>query len=1154
MAKIANNGSRIVRGKVEKVHFYNDTSGWASFRLHVFKTEKEKDLPQSLLCSGVIPNIKVNDLLTVQGSISDSKYGKQLSVTGFTDESLLTSESTPEEVLALLKSGCIKGIGKVTADRIFERFKEKSFQIIEEDYERLIEIKGISKVKAKKIHDNYAMENGVRKIVATLLPFGISPNLAFKLFNKWGIAAVDKVKANPYEMADPDDGIDGVGFKTADAIAERMGIDKHSSLRLQSLIVYLLIHGSMDGNIFYTYEELLRIGEEYLQGISPSEVKENLDILVESGKVYLEDNRIYAISYYMMERYNAQKLVVLHQSLLKDCVLDFDKIEKNLGNIQYDEGQKNAISIASLDTTGIMILTGGPGTGKAQPLYSKVLTPNGFVPMGEIKLGDKVISGSGNISTVLGIYPQGEKDIYELTFNDGSTCRCSDEHLWTVQTRKDRLSCSHGKFRGQRERTIELKEMLKDYRMSGGRLKYSVKYVNPVQFEEKDLYIHPYLLGLLLGDGCLSEDSVSISLYDEQLRGDISRFLPNDKFEISLKSSNAPEIHDYIIKYNGSEVYNEPQHPNMKPLNYNLYKLGLKGKHSHEKFIPKEYLYASESQRRWLLKGLLDTDGSVSKDCIEFSTTSEQLKNNIIELVHSLGGYASSSVREGKYKKDDKHVQCKNNYRILIQFTSDNNDCFNLTRKKNAYNPKRTSFNVKRYIKDIKYIGKEDCQCIYIDDPSHLYITDNYIITHNTTVTKGIIEMFKQSGYKILCAAPTGRAAKRMQEATGHESFTIHRLLGCKGELMFTKNQDDPLDCDALIIDEASMIDNQLLYRLLLAVKNGTKLIMIGDIDQLPSIGAGNVLRDMIESDFFPVANLKVIHRQGQESLIVSNAHAINEGRNIKIKNTENSDCIFMDIEKMSERVTVSSEVRDSESWEKELADKKNKMVIDRIVSLVTKEIPKKYGYDPKEVQVLVPMKKSPVGVNSINESLQKALRTSNEKIATRSSTFYVGDKVMQIRNNAKKGVYNGDIGIIVEIQHDDQELIVQFPNNDPTLFDNYIEVTYDFRELDELTLAYACTIHKSQGSEYPAIVMVVSYQHYIMLQRNLVYTGITRAKNLCFILGTEKAIYHASNNVPVMHRNTTLIKRMFEFIEELSCDDDAYEEIDDDEGIFEMD
>lgn len=357
-----NNDSKILTGKVTNIYYYNHENGWASFRIDIKENKEIKGIGKSINCSGTIPEIQRGDVLTLQGYIEETKkYGKQFKVLRFTDDSIVTSESTPEQIQAYLCSGCIKGIGPARGEKIFSMFGSEAFDIIENDFMRLTEVDGIGKATAEKIHNNYSVDSSVRSIVSALLPFGMSPTLAYKLYKKWGINAVEVVKMNPYLMADPEDGVDGVGFKTADSIAMKMGIDIHSPLRLQSLIVYLLMHGSMDGNIFYTYEELLKVGDEYFTGISPEEIRENLDILCEANKVIIEENRIYAISYYLMEQFNAQKLVSLHQSILKDCALDFKKIEEKLGNIKYDEGQKLAIETASLDTTGVMVLTGGPG-------------------------------------------------------------------------------------------------------------------------------------------------------------------------------------------------------------------------------------------------------------------------------------------------------------------------------------------------------------------------------------------------------------------------------------------------------------------------------------------------------------------------------------------------------------------------------------------------------------------------------------------------------------------------------------------------------------------------------------------------------------------------------------------------------------------------
>lgn len=454
--------------------------------------------------------------------------------------------------------------------------------------------------------------------------------------------------------------------------------------------------------------------------------------------------------------------------------------------MRKEEKKKGKVSSSGSMSGRHMVFYGSAGTGKAQPMYSKVLTPDGFVQMSDIKAGDKVISGNNQVSTVLGVYPQGEKDIYELTFDDGSTCRCSDEHLWIVQNEKDRQNGTY--------QTIELKEILKQLTVKHGnteRKNYSVDYVEPIDFAEKDFYIHPYLLGLLIGDGCLQNDRISISLYDKQLREDIYKFLPEDNYELTLKSQYKPDVHDYTIKQNTNQVYHIGKYANMKPLNYHLELLGLRGKKSHEKFIPKEYLYASREQRLWLLKGLLDTDGYTEKTGIEFTTASEQLKDDVIELLHSLGGYASYKIKQGSYSKDGKTIQTKSSYRLRIQFPEEYSDCFNLKRKSEQYQPKREKRIFKRFITDIKYIGKEECQCIYIDNPAHTYITDNYIITHNTTVARIITGFLYQYGYikENKCVEINGNFLK-----AGSES-------GVKTKLICQKAFDG-----VLFIDEAYSI------------------------------------------------------------------------------------------------------------------------------------------------------------------------------------------------------------------------------------------------------------------------------------------------------------------------------------------------------------
>lgn len=333
--------------------------------------------------------------------------------------------------------------------------------------------------------------------------------------------------------------------------------------------------------------------------------------------------------------------------------------------------------------------------------------------------------------------------------------------------------------------------------------------------------------------------------------------------------------------------------------------------------------------------------------------------------------------------------------------------------------------------------------------------------TGKTTTTQGIIAALKAMGLRILLAAPTGRAAKRMSEATGMEAKTIHRLLEYNPKDGYKRNDDNPLEGDALIVDECSMIDLLLMNNLMKAIPAGMRLVLVGDIDQLPSVGAGNVLRDIIDSKRIPVIRLTRIFRQAQESRIVMSAHAINKGVFPDTSNGKNTDFFFIQQEDPEQAV-------------------------DTIVKLVKERLPNAYKRPTSDIQVLTPMQRGVVGAANLNMALQTVLNPGQVSLNRSGYSFRQGDRVMQLRNNYDKEVFNGDLGYIERVDMEDRTLFVCFDGR---------TVEYDVSELDELTLAYATTIHKSQGSEYPIVVMPVLMTHYVMLQRNLIYTGITRAK-----------------------------------------------------------
>ncbi|WP_343345253.1 SF1B family DNA helicase RecD2 [Terrisporobacter petrolearius] len=392
--------------------------------------------------------------------------------------------------------------------------------------------------------------------------------------------------------------------------------------------------------------------------------------------------------------------------------------------------------------------------------------------------------------------------------------------------------------------------------------------------------------------------------------------------------------------------------------------------------------------------------------------------------------------------------------------------------------------------------------------------------TGKTTTINTIIKIFENNDQKVVLCAPTGRAAKRMSETSNKEAKTIHRLLEMgfatdSDELVFFKDEEDPIDADVIILDEASMVDIILMYNLLKAVKLGTRLLLVGDSDQLPSVGAGNVLKDIIDSNVIKTVRLNEIFRQARESMIVVNAHKINSGKPLFL-NVKNKDFFF-------------------------LRKNNNEEIINEIIGLISERLPKFYKFDKlKDIQVLTSMRKGDLGVNNLNIELQKYLNPPNkykqeEQFAKR--TFRVGDKVMQIRNNYTKkwetedksdsgeGIYNGDIGYIFHIDKDKKTVFV--------IFDKIKVASYKYDELDELDHSFCTTIHKSQGSEFPVVVIPIVWAPPMLLSRNLLYTAVTRAKKLVVLVGDVKYLEQMIKNNRINDRYSNLSYKLNKFIKE---------------------
>lgn len=498
------------------------------------------------------------------------------------------------------------------------------------------------------------------------------------------------------------------------------------------------------------------------------------------------------------------------------------------------------------------------------------------------------------------------------------------------------------------------------------------------------------------------------------------------------------------------------------------------------------------------------------------------LLNSAITLLEISADNVEDEIRNMAFT-DKIHIETLNNERVIYYIPyhmAEVNVC------KDLINLSRVDFNLTEE-NIISYLNNvENESAITLSDKQNEAIIQAIINgvtvitggpgTGKTTIILSIITIFESMGKKVLLCAPTGRAAKRITESTNREAKTIHRMLEYafgedESNLAFNKNESSPLDCDVVIVDEMSMVDIVLMNNLLKAIKKGTRLILVGDVDQLPSVGAGNVLSDIINSNTIKTIRLDTIFRQSAGSMIVQNAHLINKG-SMPVYNKKNTDFFFM-------RKNISNDINEL------------------IVELYNIRLPLKYNLDPlKDIQVLSPMKKGEVGVIELNKKLQEAVnppsKLKKEKIFGKY-TFRVGDKVMQIKNNYQtewkiynngntitgEGIYNGDIGYIIFIDETEQEVIVQF--------DEEKEVAYPFSQLDELILAYATTVHKSQGSEFPVVIIPIVWGPPMLFTRNLFYTAITRARKLVVLVGIEKYMQDMINNNKIDKRYSALDYRL---------------------------
>ena len=1172
----------ILECSVERVTYHNEENGYAVLKVTMpdakgGKEDRGRVKDDVITVLGNFTSPTVGESLRCHGTwIKHPQYGSQFKCERY--ETLRPATAAAME--KYLGSGMVKGIGPVMAKRIVAEFGDKSLDVIEHSPRALSKVAGLGEKRIDMIKAAWDEQREVREIMLFLQGHGVTPTYAVKIFKFYKERSIEIVERNPYQLATD---IWGIGFKSADKIAQNIGIAPDAPERLEAGLIYVL-NDQMEsgGHCYLPREELIKKACEILLPQTAPDGDEEadkesvlraaaielcLDALIERGLLVSEtvemmgihDTAIYTPSIHTTEKAVAERINTILNSPWRSRPKPSELEDIVTGVRGYDtlsEEQQEAVRRSISEP--MLVLTGGPGTGKCVRGDTLVLGADGLRPIDEHwggceSLPDTFQPYSVNVvakdkvTATSHVYYGGIRDTVRLQTHLGLELEGTPNHrIWAMTPKGPEW--------------VRLDQITAETYVA-------VRRGDDIWPQDG---LHPevaYLFGALSGDGCLTEvKTVSLTNNDTKFLENCQRIMW-EHFQCEGRIS--PSRNTFDLRAHGVK------------LRRLLAQLGRSQEKSGGKLVPHTVLRSSRNAVIQYLAGLFDTDGHVAvRDSgqVSFEIT---LKNRAMIrqaqlLLLNLGIISRCSEKTVRYRYRDRPEEMRSYWRLnvsgqdadlLLQIVptvkavavqerrrNTNRDVVplpgDIIRQIFTSSGERTRQEWWKWKREIKgnrrptrgrllemlesvsitsdnpavIALREACRPCYFWDkitniagssstvydltvPGEESFVANGFVNHNTTTTRAIVAALEKMGKRIQLASPTGRAAKRAAEVTGMEAKTIHRMLAFDPEKKgFKHGPGEPLELDVLIIDESSMLDLSLTHNTLRAVPNGAQVLFVGDVDQLPSVGPGNVLNDLIQSGRVPVARLTQVFRQAAASKIITNAHAINRGKMpelpppSEVKN--GADCVFIEVEEPEE-------------------------ALEKIKGVVAKSLPR-LGFKPEEITLLTPMQRGSLGARNLNETLQAVLNppAPHKKEHIRGPIiFREGDRVMQRRNNYDKNVFNGDVGMITEILKDDQKLFVQYPEQ---------TVEYDLAETDELGHALSLSIHKSQGSEYPACIIVFHNQHYMMLQRNLLYTGLTRAKKLAVFIGTSWAIKRAVSNRHVQPRYTRLAPRLQQLVDDL--------------------
>jgi len=1071
-------------GILTRIIFKNEDNGYHVLSVDIPNLEDTKiTLLQPNLYEGV--TYEFHGEWTV-----NPKFGNQFKA----ERAFEVQPSSKEGLRAYLQSSFFPGIGPVIANRIVQHFGENVIDIINSNPDKLLQVNGVSKSKLVAIKAAWEENKEINEIMMFLQQYGISSLYATKIYEKYKKNCITQVLNNPYKLAND---ISGIGFVFADKIALQIGFSADSNERVKACISYVLEQGILDGHCFLYYNQIKTRCAELLQVDIAEKISSLLQTLennkeIKSWNLPKEEKRYYSRKLFYNETYCAEKVNALKEI---DYKLKIDESLLHSKNDSIQLSQEQLLAVKGVLGHGISILTGGPGCGKCLKKGTLVLMYDGSKKKVEdILVGDLLMGDDSKPRKVLSL-ARGKEKMYDVISNDGKEWGCNESHILSLKYNDKSRNIIINNLKYSYGDIIDIS--VKDYLSLSKRKKHHLKqYSTSIDYISKDLSIPPYLLGLWLGDGA----------------SDNSRITNTDKEIFEYGESIAESLG---LKYNKNLPKNRCENFNLSGKRGHAFSTLLR-EHNliKNKHIPNIYKINSIENRLELLAGLLDSDGHYRSGNFEITLVNESLSHEIYDLALSLGFRVSINNKKATLNRKDGSKYTTKAYRVIIGGFLNIIPTKVLRKKANNTpnkNPMHSGFKlIDKGFGD--YYGFEI-------DGNHRFVLGNYVVTHNTTTTKKIVNMLLDIGKKIVLAAPTGRASQRMTEVIGVEASTIHRLLSwdpVNGG--FLKNEMNTIEADFIIIDESSMIDINLAYALLAATAYNTQILFIGDADQLEPVGPGSFFKDLISSGVIPVYRLNVIFRQGKESMIIKYAHEINKGIVPNIDSplinptiwSDGTDCSFID----SGFPEGNKDRRDYPSWS---SLRYGFEVTQMIVKLYTEIMPKYIGNE-KEIQILIPMNVGDMGSIRINSIIQNSVnpqQTGKSEIKLKEKLFRTNDKVIQIKNNYDLGVFNGDIGKIIDIDEPNMKLIVRFSENR--------EVVYTKTDIFELDLAYAISIHKSQGSEFDCVILPIMMQHYRMLERSIIYTGLTRAKKYAVFIGQRQSLEIAVETKETKIRQTSL-------------------------------